>query len=394
MTNEIEKYLLSCIIIDSNSIKNNKKIYKYFNNKKNIVIFKCILKILKKYKKIDLITIYYNINNKFKISIEYLNSIIKLDADPSKIEKYIKILKKIKIKKILKNILKKYIKILRYKKLKIKSLTKNIKLEINRIKFKKKKKIISFQELIKKKKYIKTGFRKLDNIILGFSPGDLIIVAARPSIGKTSFCLNICANLIKKKKKSLFYTLEMSKEQIILRILSIMTNIEIKKIFKKELKTLEIKKLKKNFKKINKFVNFIDSKKFTINLIDKNSKKYKMIFIDYLQLIYLKKDLNRNNEIAEISRILKKKAIELNIPIVVISQLNRNSEQRINKRPILSDLKDSGSIEQDSDMIIFLYRNDFYDLNNKNIEIILGKNRNGNTGIIKLKFLKKLTKFS
>ncbi|WP_458659049.1 replicative DNA helicase [Candidatus Vidania fulgoroideorum] len=421
MKYKAEQFLLSSIILKNNNFNKVSKIINENNfiKKKNGVIFKSIKNMLNKNNKIDVITLFYYIkkNNKLQnISFKYINGIIKNNAIFDNIVKYAKIIKnKYLLKKIYENFYK-FSYLIKNKKIKnifnfvsrvqnkLKSfLKKNYKND--KFKIKKKLKIV-YHNIINKKysnnTYIKTGFSKLDNLILGFSPGELIVIAGRPSTGKTSLCMNICENIsIKNKLSSIFFSLEMSKEQVILRLLSSISGINSKKIKGSSLDKKEKKKLKYAYKKIKKSSIFINDNSF-FNLYNFKSNlkkiftqnKIGIIAIDYLQLVYLKRNKDsRNNEIAEISRILKTVSKEFNVPVVALSQLNRNSDQRINKRPILSDLKDSGSIEQDADLIIFLYNNL---LENKNIvetELIIGKNRNGPTGVIKLDFDKSKTKF-
>ncbi|BBA84774.1 replicative DNA helicase [endosymbiont of Pachyrhynchus infernalis] len=254
---------------------------------------------------------------------------------------------------------------------------------------------------------ISTGYHDLDEKTLGFQNSDLIIIAARPSMGKTTFAINLCENIILNNNKPvLIFSLEMSEEQIIMKILSSMSRINQINIRTGQLNI-------DNWNKINNIVNILLNKKnlyiddsSTITpteLKSKSRKIYKendglsLIMIDYLQLIKVSSSFeNRTLEIAEISRSLKSLAKELNIPIIALSQLNRSLEQRYDKRPINSDLRESGSIEQDADLIMFIYRDEIYNENSnlKGIaEIIISKQRNGPIGSIKLLFNSKISKF-
>lgn len=257
---------------------------------------------------------------------------------------------------------------------------------------------------------ISSGFYDLDSITQGFQKSDLIIIAGRPSMGKTSFALNIVSNIIKNSKLPIiFFSLEMSKEQIMYRLLSMETNIDQIKLRSGRILKNDWIKLNKIIKIFSKIPFFIDDT-FNLSIQDIRSKlktvlfeqnKIELIIIDYLQLMQNSntKEENRVKELAKITRSLKALAREFNIPIIVLSQLSRNVENRIDKKPILSDLRDSGSIEQDADLIMFLYQNNYYNTNLDTkavlplLELIVAKHRNGPTGTIKLQFDEKRTKF-
>ena len=253
-----------------------------------------------------------------------------------------------------------------------------------------------------------SGFNDLDALTQGFQKSDLIIIAGRPSMGKTAFCLNTATNIIKKTKLNfIIFSLEMSKEQLIYRLLANETNISNTRLKVGNIKDFEWKILNKTIKKLATLPFFIDDLP-NLLITDIRSKIKKIIFehnkiglviIDYLQLMESGslKNENRVQELSQITRALKNIAKEFDIPIIVLSQLSRNVESRINKRPILSDLRESGSIEQDSDLVIMLYRDDYYNKNTDepNIaELIIAKHRNGPIGSVKLNFLPKITKFT
>ena len=257
-----------------------------------------------------------------------------------------------------------------------------------------------------------SGFHDLDSLTQGFQKSDLIIIAGRPSMGKTALSLNIALNIIKNLKLPvLFFSLEMSKEQIMYRLLSIETNISQSKLRSGKLYETDWTKLNKIIKIMSKLPLFIDDTA-DLSIQEMRSKIKTMIFeksevgliiIDYLQLIQnLKfKTENRVQELSDITRRLKTIAREFNLPIIALSQLSRNVENRVNKKPMLADLRESGSIEQDADLVLMLYRNNYYNLNEETIddsgysltELILAKQRNGPIGSIKLKFDEKRTKF-
>ena len=255
-----------------------------------------------------------------------------------------------------------------------------------------------------------SGFYDLDSLTQGFQKSDLIIIAGRPSIGKTALSLNITLNIIKNLKLPvLFFSLEMSKEQIMYRLLSMETSITQSKLRSGNLYQNDWIKLNKILKIMAKLPLFIDDSAH-LSIQDIRSKIKTIIFeqsqigliiIDYLQLIQnLKlKVENRVQELSEITRILKNLAREFNIPIIALSQLSRNVENRVDKKPMLADLRESGSIEQDADLVLMLYRSNNHNLklNENNTltesELIIAKQRNGPIGSIKLKFDEKRTKF-
>lgn len=258
---------------------------------------------------------------------------------------------------------------------------------------------------------IASGFDDLDLLTQGFQKTDLIILAGRPSTGKTALSLNIGLNIIKSLKLPvLFFSLEMSKEQIIYRLLNIETKISQAKLRSGKLSENDWIKVNKVVKILSKLPIFIDD---TSNLsIQKIRSKIKtlifdqldigIIIIDYLQLMQnsnLKVE-NRVQELSQITRALKNLAQEFNVPILTLSQLSRNVENRIDKRPILSDLRESGSIEQDADLVLMLYQKVNSDLqpfnyiDNSLIELIIAKQRNGPIGNVTLRFNPKEIKFS
>jgi replicative DNA helicase len=256
-----------------------------------------------------------------------------------------------------------------------------------------------------------SGFYDLDSLIQGFQKSDLIIIAGRPSMGKTAFGLNIAANIIKSSKLPiLFFSLEMSKEQIMYRLLAMETNINQIKLKSGQLSENDWVKLNKMMKIFSKLPFFIDDT-FNLSIQDIRSKIKTIIFeqngigliiIDYIQLMQnseLKVE-NRVQELAKITRSLKTLAREFDIPVIALSQLSRSVETRIDKKPILSDLRESGSIEQDADLVMLLYRNNYYnstqsqDPMSKLLEVIIAKQRNGPIGTVKLTFDETRTKFS
>lgn len=253
---------------------------------------------------------------------------------------------------------------------------------------------------------ITSGYPSLDKMISGFNPSDLIIIAARPSMGKTAFALNTAFNAANAGKSILIFSLEMSSSQILQRLLSIKSGIGIQKIKNGFLKDDDWKKLGNASNFLGNFhINIADIPNITVIEMRATARRMKaagkldMIIVDYLQLIKgsnLRIE-NRQQEISEISRSLKGLARELDVPVIALSQLSRAVEQRADRRPMLSDLRDSGAIEQDADIVAFLYRDGYYneknDTTNGDTEIIIGKQRNGPVGTVKLKFIPELAKF-
>lgn len=253
---------------------------------------------------------------------------------------------------------------------------------------------------------VPTGFRDLDRITAGFQRNDLIIVAARPSVGKTAFALNVAQNVATKTEENVaIFSLEMGAEQLVMRMLCAEGNIDAQVLRTGALTAEDWRKLTMAMGSLSNAGIFIDDTPgIRINEIRSKCRRLKqeyglgMILIDYLQLIQGSGNgkENRQQEVSEISRSLKALARELQVPVIALSQLSRGVEQRQDKRPMMSDLRESGSIEQDADIVSFLYREDYYDKETENqnmIEIIIAKQRNGPTGTVTLAFVKEFNKF-
>ncbi|MCT2534785.1 replicative DNA helicase [Aquibacillus koreensis] len=250
-----------------------------------------------------------------------------------------------------------------------------------------------------------TPYTDLDNLTGGLQPGELIIVAARPSVGKTAFALNLAAGHCRNHGMSSFFSFEMGKKQLLQRLISAEGNIHNQKWRNMAFNEKDYSAVAFAVGEVSNWKLAIHEKQRTISdiravlrkTIHDHPEEKHLVCIDYLQLITpLNKQQRRDLEIGEITRELKLLAIELNIPIVLLSQLSRSVEQRHDKRPFMSDLRESGNIEQDADVIAFLYRDDYYDhaSDKKNIvEITLAKQRNGPTGTVELVFLKEYGSF-
>lgn len=252
---------------------------------------------------------------------------------------------------------------------------------------------------------VSTGFRDLDYKTAGLQPSDLILIAARPSMGKTAFALNVAENVALRGDTMIaMFSLEMSKEQLVKRMLAMNSRVDSQKIRTGNLEDEEWGRLVGSVRNIgNSRLIIDDTPGISVTELRSKCRKLKvehnlgLVIIDYLQLMSSgKRSESRQQEISEISRSLKALAREIEAPVVALSQLSRAVEQRPDKRPMLSDLRESGAIEQDADVVMFLYRDEYYnqDSEEKGVaEIIIGKQRNGPTGSIKLAWLSQFTKF-
>ncbi|TFE01455.1 replicative DNA helicase [Jeotgalibacillus salarius] len=253
---------------------------------------------------------------------------------------------------------------------------------------------------------IATGFNELDRMTAGFQRNDLIIVAARPSVGKTAFALNIAQNVATKTGENVaIFSLEMGAEQLVMRMLCAEGNINAQNLRTGALTDEDWRKLTMAMGSLSNAGIYIDDTPgVRVQDIRAKCRRLKqehglgMILIDYMQLIHGtgKPGENRQQEVSEISRSLKGLARELEVPVIALSQLSRGVESRQDKRPMMSDLRESGSIEQDADIVAFLYRDDYYDKESENqntIEIIIAKQRNGPVGTVALAFIKEYNKF-
>ncbi len=265
------------------------------------------------------------------------------------------------------------------------------------------------EQLYKRKELITgvpTGYTEIDKMTAGLQGSDLIIVAARPSMGKTSFAMNIAqhAALVEKTGVAVF-SLEMSKEQLVMRLMSSVGHIDSQRIRTGKLRSEDWPKLTRAVGMLSEAPIYIDDTP-AISVLEMRAKVRRLasqydiglIIVDYLQLMRGRSTENRTQEISDISRSLKALAKEHNIPVIALSQLNRGLESRTDKRPMMADLRESGAIEQDADVICFIYRDEVYNKSEDNpergiAEIIIGKQRNGPTGVSRLTFIKEYTMF-
>ena len=291
----------------------------------------------------------------------------------------------------------------------LKSIEKNIQEEIG-----KNKNILDILDDIveRKKRYeegkplieIDTGYSLLNRFTKGFHRGDLIILAARPGMGKTALMLNMAIKQVRNGEKVMIFSLEMSMELLVERMVAEISRVSLQKIRGGDLTDREFDKVVEAFDFLNSVEDnliIIDKSNMTINEIKLEIRKHKVdvVYIDYLQLINSSSEYNnRNVEVGEVSRVAKVMARELDIAVVMLAQLSREVERRTNKKPVLSDLRDSGEIEQNADIVLFLYRSDYYseigqEIETEETEIIIAKHRNGPTGSIKLYFTKDTLEF-
>ena len=252
---------------------------------------------------------------------------------------------------------------------------------------------------------VPSGFTDLDRYTSGFQPSDLVIIAARPAMGKTSLALNIAQHVGTKTEKTVgVFSLEMSKQALFLRMLTSEARIDAHKFRNGFLGSEEYKKMSEALNTLGEAKVFIDDST-SVSVLEMRAKARRLksehglhlLIIDYLQLMQGRGRFeNRNLELASISRSLKGLAKELEVPVVALSQLSRAPESRSEHRPQLSDLRESGALEQDADVVLFIYREDQYDRkpeNENTAEVIIGKQRNGPTGTVRLAFLKEITRF-
>lgn len=255
---------------------------------------------------------------------------------------------------------------------------------------------------------VPTGFTALDEKLSGLQPSDLVIVAARPSMGKTAFALSIAREAAREGHAVGFFSLEMSAQQLVLRLISADAEVNLQALRSGRLSQKEMHDIVARIDKLMNAPIYIDDSA-ALSPVEFRAKcrrmkmehKIELIIVDYLQLMHAPKAESREREISVISHTLKQVAKELNIPIVALSQLNRTLEQRADKRPMLSDLRESGSIEQDADVVMFVHRPEYYKIetfedgrSTENIaEIIVGKQRNGPVGDVRLHYNKELARF-
>jgi replicative DNA helicase len=260
---------------------------------------------------------------------------------------------------------------------------------------------------------VETGFEDLDRLTTGFHKSDLVVLAARPAMGKTAMALNAIWHAAGARSLPVaIFSLEMSKEQLVQRLISQITRIRTQDLRSGNVRAEDWPKLVRGIAEVSRAPIWIDDtagvtlmemrakvRRLASRLNAQDEAPLSLVVVDYLQLMIGQgaRSENRQQEIAEISRGLKVLARDLDVPVLAVAQLSRAVEQRHDKRPLLSDLRDSGAIEQDADMVMFLYRDEYYNLDSDDkgiAEIIVGKHRNGPTGKVQLAWLEQYTKFA
>ena len=421
---EAEQYVLGAIIFDNDCIPDVMSTLKAeeFYLEQHRVIYNAMISVQNKAEPIDFVTLKSQLGINFDTigGIEYLTKIRLMVSTTSNLKYHIKIIKD-------KSVLRKLIAagndiasicydqkdelpvILSESEKKLYDILQNKNTtELTHIKEVLADNLAKLEEMVNKKEKITgvpTGFKILDIKTTGLQPSDLVLVAARPAMGKTSFALNIATNAaLYANVPVAIFSLEMSKEQLTNRILCSEALISNEKMRIADVGPEEIAKLASTINTLSRAPIYIDDTAgITVTEIKSKCRRLKLkgelglVVIDYLQLIQGSSRESRQNEVAENSRLLKIMAKELNVPVICLSQLSRAPEQRTDHRPILSDLRDSGSIEQDADMVMFLYRDDYYNQESekKNIsECIIAKFRNGSVGTVELGWRGEFTRFT
>jgi replicative DNA helicase len=427
-----EKIILSSLLISSEAIEITLRSVnvKTFYFKNHQTLYKAIIEMYSNKTPIDLITLNSYLQDNGKLEeiggVEVLIELINYVPNLLYLEDYINLIRDKFLRRTLIKLGYELINSAYITNISLESILFNLESDIfnltNEIK---QQKLISSAELLSqvflelKQKALKpslsgisSGFFDLDSFTQGFQKSDLIIIAARPSMGKTALALNISSNVIKNLNLPvLFFSLEMSKEQLIYRLLTNETNITNFRLKTGNIYKDDWMKLNTTIKYLSGLPLFIDdTPNPSINDIKTKIKKIifeqnqiGLVIIDYLQLMQNSKfkTENRTQELSQITRSLKTLAREFNVPIIALSQLSRSVESRLNKRPILSDLRESGSIEQDADLVLMLYRESYYNLTKLDdeinlpdqVELIIAKQRNGPVGTVDLQFDSKQTKF-
>ncbi len=425
---EAEQAILGCMLTDKDSVISAIEVLKEdaFYREDNRAIYAAILGLYAKSEPIDIITVKAELveNGSFERvgGLEYLASLPERVPTTANVDKYIKIVDE---KAMLRNLINSANELV--------ALGFNETEEVDQIMDMAEKKIFDLSQKKNAKGYthlkdvlvesfakleelynqkgrlsgISTGFSDLDLKTSGLHNSDLVIVAARPAMGKSAFAINIATNVaIQSSKPVAIFNLEMSKEQVGNRILCCEAMVDSNKIRTGQIEDDDWVKLASTLGRLSETPIYIDDTAgISIMEIRAKCRKLKLerdiglVVIDYLQLIQGSgsKNASREQEISEISRSLKILAKELDIPVIALSQLSRSVEKRDDKRPMLSDLRESGAIEQDADIVIFLYRDDYYneDSEKKNVaEVILAKHRGGSTGTVDLAWLPSYTKFA
>ena len=424
---EAEQSVLGSILLDKDAMISVSEtlIPEDFYKEAHKVIYECMLKLYNSQSEIDLITLAEELRDQGYLDdiggIPYITSLSTIVPTTSNIKYYVNIVKEKSIVRQLISAANDIINLSYDSSAKVEDVLENAEKKIFDISqerttndFKQINQVLRdtydmIEKLYTEKNEVTgltTGFRDLNKKINGFQKSDLLLVAARPAMGKTAFALNLVQNAALKGDASVaVFSLEMSKEQLVQRMLSSQSNVELKKIKTGKLNANDWPRIIEAMAVLSEAkIHIDDTPGIKISGLRSKCRKLKiekgldLVLIDYLQLMEGEgNNESRQQEIAKISRSLKILAKELNCPVVALSQLSRAPEQRADHRPMLSDLRESGSIEQDADIVMFLYRDEYYnpDTESKNIgEVIVSKNRHGETGTIELVWFGEVQKFA
>lgn len=422
-----EQALLGCILKDSNliSLVQGKISEGFFYGEKHQLIFRCLIELYEEQKEIDELSLGDQLSQKGALEkvggYSYITEMMHSAPIKMNVGEYVDIVRNYYFYRRILKFAKELASKSQDKAEKVESLLFEMEQQIVELRgLKEDKRLVSVRDVVQdamdaislraystsKLLGVETGFLELDDITLGLQPSDLIIVAARPSMGKTAFALNIASHLALHQGQCVyFFSLEMSKQQLAFRLFSAEVEVPGKELRMGKLKQPDWDKLMKKLNKIKNAPLYIcDISGLSIAELHALAKanaatqKPAAIVVDYLQLLRSsQKYPNREQEISEISRSLKALAKDLNVPVIALSQLNRAPDARSNKRPLMSDIRESGSIEQDADVIMFLYRDEVYHpetVDKGTAEVIIAKHRNGEIGTKKLAFVGAFTKFS
>lgn len=427
---EAEMCVLGCAYMSSSALEKvcDELSSDMFYDKRNSVIYDALSELKKRNEKIDSTILKNEIEKNTPINsvggVEYLSDVIDSVVSASNIDSYIKIVREKALRRKLITVCEDIEKnaraedqdtndLIESAEKKLFTVTKARKAGEFRTSREVLKSAISQLETLSKNDSdvtgVPTGFYDFDKLTSGLHPNELIIIAARPAMGKTAFALNIAVNAALATNKAVaIFNLEMGAEQLMFRMLSAASSVEGNKLKTGKLSHDDWKKINEATSELGDAPIFIeDTPGITIGEIRAKCRRLAsagnlgLIVIDYLQLISGGPGYgnNRQQEVSDISRSLKTMAMELGVPVIALAQLSRNVEGRENKRPIMSDLRESGSIEQDADIVSFLYRDDYYTKQVDNpdgvsiSELIIGKHRNGATGTIELLFEKNISNF-
>lgn len=421
---EAEKYVLACILIDEDAILKVAPILKSdnFYDSKHAQIYTAMLRLFEKGQSIDHILIKEEMRSQGyfkKADAEYLIDLTAILPTASRVEEYCHIVRETAVRRRLLTLSSKLGDLAYNEKSEISEIMNEVEKDVFMVSEQNiKRDFVHVRDLLEKSyelaekmaknkgaiRGVATGFPTLTGMLGGFQNSDLIILGARPSVGKTSFALDLARYAaIDDKRKVAFFALEMSAQSLVDRLTSMQTGIGLWDLRNTQLKASQLDKIAIANGVLAESDMYIDDTA-GINITELRTKcrRLKMesgldiIFIDYLQLIIGNNKESRTQEVSEISRQLKNIARELDVPIIALSQLSRAVESRNDKRPQLSDLRESGSIEQDADIVMFLHREDMYNAEpgtQGKSEIIIAKHRNGPTGEIALTFVKELARY-